>query len=226
MIATKIKPKIDRKKLVSMLGARKSDAISKALSTKIMQLNLKVRELVKPRIQYGFYRIESAERSGVLLTPGVFLKSARLSKTVRSCREAVVFIATIGSPIDEEINRLMKQNHYSAAYVLDTMGSLAVESVVNQFQESIRETQQARNRDVTLRFSPGYCDWPVTDQKKLFSLFETHRTGVQLSDSCLMQPRKSVSGVFGVLSESADPEDALYNPCRECSRVNCKSRRS
>ncbi len=226
MISTKIQPKIDRKKLVSMLGARKNAVISKALSTKIMQLNLKTRELVKPRIQYGFYRIESTDRGGVLLESDVYFKSARLSRTLEPCNEAVVFIATIGRPIDDEIHRLMKRNHYSEAYVLDAMGSLAVESVVNQFQEAMRETYKTRNMNVTLRFSPGYCDWAVTGQKQLFSLFEKHHTGVRLSDSCLMNPRKSVSGIFGVLPESAGPEKALFNPCRECKRVNCRSRRS
>jgi hypothetical protein len=51
---------------------------------------------------------------------------------------------------------------------------------------------------LTNRYSPGYCQWPVTDQRKLFRLFKGSPCGVILTDSALMNPIKSISGLIGV----------------------------
>jgi hypothetical protein len=46
--------------------------------------------------------------------------------------------------------------------------------------------------------------------------------GVRISDSCLMSPRKSISGVFGIVPENSP----LYNPCIDCRKTHCEARRS
>jgi len=101
------------------------------------------------------------------------------------------------------------------------MGSVAVEDLVDKFQQTIKNECERVGKTVTLRFSPGYCDWPLTEQKKLFSLFEPEDITVQLLDSFLMQPVKSISGVFGIVPQ----ESAPYNPCRYCDDRACKARR-
>ena len=51
----------------------------------------------------------------------------------------------------------------------------------------------------TNRFSPGYCGWHVSEQQRLFSLFPTaNPCGIRLTDSSLMIPIKSVSGIIGI----------------------------
>ena len=47
-------------------------------------------------------------------------------------------------------------------------------------------------------YSPGYCGWHVTQQKFFFSLLPEQPCGVRLSESSLMSPIKSVSGVIAV----------------------------
>ena len=115
----------------------------------------------------------------------------------------------------------MQDNDLSEAYILDAMGSVAVEDLVDKFQLTIKNEYERVGKTVTLRFSPAYCDWPLTEQKKLFSLFDPGDIPVQLLDSCLMQPVKSISGVFGIVPHGS----ALYNPCRYCDDRACKARR-
>jgi len=47
-------------------------------------------------------------------------------------------------------------------------------------------------------FSPGYCNWSMAEQQKLFSLLPPGFCGIQLSPSSLMHPIKSVSGIIGI----------------------------
>lgn len=74
---------------------------------------------------------------------------------------------------------------------------------------------------ITNRFSPGYCHWNVSDQHKLFSLFDEAPRGVTLTDSALMNPVKSISGVIGIC------ENVKYKDyhCRLCKSKDCTYRK-
>ena len=79
------------------------------------------------------------------------------------------FLGTIGTRIEKEIAGLMGQRRISDAYVLGVMGSVSVENMVAQFYHGMKTLHETDNKTVTLRFSPGYCDWSVTDQKPCFN---------------------------------------------------------
>jgi hypothetical protein len=74
------------------------------------------------------------------------------------------------------------------------------------------------------RFSsmnPGSLpDWPITEQTKLFSLLGDVKAaiGVTLTESMLMIPAKSVSGVYF-------QTESNYENCQLCARENCPGRR-
>ena len=70
--------------------------------------------------------------------------------------------------------------------------------------------------------SPGSADeevWPIQQQKELFSLFGDVESliGVQLTDSFLMVPNKTVSGI-------RFPTEVDYRNCQLCHREECPSR--
>ena len=49
------------------------------------------------------------------------------------------------------------------------------------------------------RYSPGYFDLDITEQKKFFSLLELQkRIGLTLTDTCEMVPTKSVTAFIGL----------------------------
>ena len=120
----------------------------------------------------------------------------------------------------------MDEKHLAEAYILDAMASAAADNMVATFHQQMKGEYNSQKKQVTLCFSPGYCDWPITDQKKLFGIFDTNELEVELTDSCFMQPRKSISGIFGVTPSDSNPREQSYNPCLECSRHNCSARRT
>lgn len=86
-------------------------------------------------------------------------------------------------------------------------------------------------RDFELRKNPGKYssmnpgsleDWPISQQPKLFSLFETEaldKLGVSLTPSFLMIPVKSVSGIMF-------QTEKRFENCMLCERKNCPGRRA
>ena len=72
--------------------------------------------------------------------------------------------------------------------------------------------------------NPGSGDvdlWPITEQSKLFDLIgDVQRdVGVTLTESCLMVPTKSLSGLFF-------PSDVKFINCQRCTRSNCPGRKA
>ncbi|MDL1958648.1 MAG: hypothetical protein LWX01_08795 [Deltaproteobacteria bacterium] len=221
-----INPSIETNELSRHFGAGGCQGFSYSLSTKVESYSKRLDELLIPRLHYQIETINNIGKKSVSINGGTTFRSRKLTHALKDSDEIVCFVATVGSIIEDEIDGLMAQRRLSEAYVLDTMGSVAVENMVEQFHQCEEPLFLSENRSVTLRFSPGYCDWPLTDQKKLFGLFDSEVTGVELLDSCLMQPRKSISGVFGLYHSSNSHSSLPYNPCRHCKKTDCIARRA
>jgi len=149
------------------------------------------------------------------------LLSSKLKKILGPCSEVVVFVSTIGDGIDDSIESI-KEKHPGKAYVFDAIASLAAEKAADAFQESLDEVIPPES-SMTLRYSPGYCDWNINDQKLIFDLVNPERIKVSLNGGCLMRPSKSISGLIGI-----GPKDQVKkngNLCASCDRNDCEHRR-
>ena len=104
----------------------------------------------------------------------------------------------------------------------DSLGSIIAEKAADCMELALQKEIGSRGWKHTNRFSPGYCGWHVSEQQKLFPLFPTpHPCGISLTDSSLMLPIKSVSGVIG-LGENVRK---LEYTCGLCSYEKCYRRK-
>jgi cobalamin-dependent methionine synthase I len=83
--------------------------------------------------------------------------------------------------------------------------------------ESLVQDMRIMGLNVSNRYSPGYCSWDVSEQQKLFSFFPEKFAGIALSDSCLMNPIKSISGIAGI----GHGIKHLGYACDGCTQVDC-----
>jgi hypothetical protein len=217
---------IDLNKLAIQFGGKKKQDFSYAVSETVRLFSKKMSSMLAPKLYYRISKIDSAADGRIDLSSGIAFFSSKLSKVMMSCEEAVCFIATIGKDIDREIIRLTENNHLSDAYIFDVIGSVLVESIVNNFWIDMKKKYQKTGQTVSLRFSPGYCDWSVKGQQKLFHFFDLKPAFVKLNDSCLMSPRKSISGIFGISHPHTTDYVESYNPCRSCQKKDCAERRN
>ena len=220
-----IAPIIEKDALARLLGGVEYDNVPRATRLKIEKLEPVFKKFVDPSLYHQNTEINSVEKGTVHLEEGPELKSLKLSKTLRNCKEIICYIATLGGEVEGEIKRLMDEKHLAEAYILDAMASVAADNMVTMFHQRMKDVYKNQSKQVTLCFSPGYCDWPITDQKKLFGIFDSDEMEVELTDSCFMQPRKSISGVFGITPSDSNPKEQSYNPCLECNRHSCSARR-
>jgi hypothetical protein len=227
MVVTNFEKSFDTGKVLRLLGAGQGQQVSAASMRRIDTLAQDMPDLLQPRISYRRLGLTAVKRNGIELEGGARFKSPKLSKVLAKAEAVYCFVATVGPAIEMEVQRRMQQRRYADAYVLDAMGSMSAENVVEQFYQRTARNLAKSGQGVTLRFSPGYCDWPLDQQRPLFELFTDHPSlKVKLSRSCLMSPRKSVSGLFGILPAGIPGVHPAYNPCSTCGKHNCIARRS
>lgn len=106
-----------------------------------------------------------------------------------------MFGATLGTGID----RIIKANSatdIAMAMALQAAAASKIEEICDDLEQQI-----ITKHGVTLRqrYSPGYFDLDISQQRDLFSLLElTKRIGLTLTDTCEMVPTKSVTAFIGI----------------------------
>ena len=153
-------------------------------------------------IKAGFRLVDvkkTPDRSNGLYFGGKFFKLDKIvTGQLKKSEKAALFLCTIGPGIERRSKQLLKSGEIMLSYIFDVAASVAAESVTNILHDRIKERMLSRGLNITNRYSPGYCNWSVAEQQLLFSFFPRNFCGVSLTDSSLMIPIKSVSGIIGV----------------------------
>jgi hypothetical protein len=217
-------PGFDRNFVERLLGRRRQRKLTGATARRLAVQEQNIPGLLKPRLVQRL--VQPVLQDGKLrLGENFLLENPKLVRALRDAAAVVCFIATVGPALDQRIARLQQQGRLADAAILDALGSGAVERVADQFQKQVAAEYQAQDLVAGPRFSPGYCDWPLADQPRLFSLLANEQIAVELDRSCLMHPRKSISAIFGLFPTAMAPADRDLIPCRRCSKQNCIARR-
>lgn len=131
-----------------------------------------------------------------------------------------VILSTAGEEIGKRTKKAMSEGDPLTGYIYDMVGSIVVDAAADKMQRELEEKILLAGKKITNLYSPGYCGWDVSEQHKLFRLVPDNFCGIRLTDSALMDPVKSISGIIGI------GEHVRYNPyrCSLCDMKNCAYR--
>lgn len=131
------------------------------------------------------------------------------------------FAATAGEAVTVRCRNLNDAGDQVYSYVLDTLGSVVAEKASERMMEWLETQLAPANWAISDSYSPGYCNWDVAEQQKLFSFFPPGFLGITLLPSSLMNPVKSISGVIGA---GPGVKRTGYR-CHICTNKTCIYRR-
>lgn len=152
----------------------------------------------------------------------VFFNTGKIiAKPLRNISTLAIFVASAGKSLDEWSRKFFAKDDPLRGYIVDTLGSEIAEHAADWIEDKIVGISKRENLGCTNRYSPGYCGWSVQEQHKLFSFLPKAFCGISLTDTALMIPLKSVSGVIGI---GAGIKKRAY-PCRICDEEDCFRRR-
>lgn len=179
-------------------------------------------QVSSPSAAFILSEVTESESSQEISIPELTFQSGKIiHKMLRHSTYYALFVVTAGPEPEKKVKTLMEQENYLEGYITDLVASALVEAVADQVEEEIRNLASKRGMKITNRYSPGYCSWEVEEQQKLFSLFPKECCGISLSESSLMKPVKSASGIIGM---GSNVEYRDYT-CEICSMKECLFRK-
>lgn len=167
-----------------------------------------VRETARPRAVWRRFRLLP---DGSLEGAGCRLAGKDAARLLEGCSEALLMAATLGAEIDALLRRWQTKD-MARAMALDACASAAIENVCDNLCADL--ARELAPLCLTGRFSPGYGDLPLAQQRDFFRLLDIpRRIGVSLTPGWLMLPQKSVTALLGV---SDTPRHAGRSGCGGC----------
>jgi hypothetical protein len=214
---------IDRQQVLTNIGYADDYTPSARITSLVNDYIENYHDLLSPAYDHVVRDILGVNGNRVTIEGDITFESGVIARLLEPCEQVAVFALTIGSYLEDLVAYLAEEGLVLQATVLDAIGSGAAEELAVFVKETVRGKAAEVGRVVSRRFSPGYCDWNVSQQEAVFAALGGKTAGVRLSESSLMMPRKSVSGVIGIGRPGHGIEE--YNPCRTCLKEDCPGRR-
>ena len=181
----------------------------------VQELIEMARPIARPKALYEVGYVDNKSEDSVDIG-GVRFTSRVLRVNLDKVERVFIYVITCGRELEEidvPSEELMK------SYLLDQVKETVL-TLARKHLEDYLKGKYALGR--MSRMAPGSLeDWPVTQQKELFSIFDNvdDLIGVKLTDKCLMVPIKSISGIYF-------PTEIRFESCQLCPREVCIGRRA
>ncbi|MDD5094824.1 MAG: vitamin B12 dependent-methionine synthase activation domain-containing protein [Dehalococcoidia bacterium] len=168
-------------------------------------------------------RIEQVQGPIVIIENSIHLTSRIIARLLKLCQKVAMFALTIGHGLEERVRELADQGLVLESYLLDAIGSSLTEKMADSVQETIDQRARSQGLSISRRFSPGYCDWHISQQGAIFQAIQSPHLDIKLSKDYFMLPQKSISGIIGLGSPGSNI--VSYSPCKTCKKHDCPGRR-
>jgi hypothetical protein len=214
---------IDKDKILNRIGYNGGSMPSSRIDSLVDDYIENYHDFIAPSFFHTIRDIKSVDGNRVDIGDSIILESYKVARLLERCEKVAFFACTIGNYLEDLAAYLADNGLILQATVLDAIGSGTVEKLAVWVEQSIRRDAGRDGFIVSRRFSPGYCDWDVSQQEMVFCALGNDVPGITLNESMLMVPQKSVSGIIGI--GGPDKEIENYNPCITCFVKDCPGRR-
>jgi hypothetical protein len=135
------------------------------------------------------------------LEGGVGFESASLAGLLRDCPQALLMGATAGGGIMEAIAAASRAGEMTRAVVFDAVASEMTDDALGWVMAYHAGSLRRRGGRLTARrYSAGYGDFALENQRTFHRLLRLDRIGVALTEACILTPEKSVTAICGVIA--------------------------
>ena len=172
--------------------------------------------ICKPQYLYEVYEGHTCDTVSIEIQNQKFRTGKIITHYLKGMEKCCVFATTAGREYEAYKQQLREKGEMLEEFIADALGSVIAEACVSKLVGELAE-----NYNCTYPYSPGYCNWKLTEQVLLFSLLPDTPCGITLTESCLMLPIKSTSGIVGI---GDDIKQKAY-ACTICKNKNCYKRK-
>ena len=205
------------KNILAGMGMKEENADSYLIDL-INEFTIRCKNICEPKAGFSVYHNpQFCHEEKILIIDNISLDIGKqVYVSLKKSEGIAVFICTIGNKTELLSKQLMRDGHGLEGLIVDLIGSELAEETAEFVHNTVAVKSEKTGLRITNRYSPGYCNWHVKNQHKLFRLMKD-TCGVKLTESSLMVPVKSVSGIIGIGKEV---KKVAYK-CKLCNDTEC-----
>jgi len=179
------------------------------------QLFETAKKIAKPKVLYREVYVEEISGRNIRIN-GYDFESTVLVMQLKNTHRVFSYICTCGKEIDDWSHT---EKDYVAYIWLDMIKEMFLDEASIFLRNHLITTYQFEKLSSVSPGSGSEGNWPISQQTQLFSMTGDvkEEIGVNLTDSFLMIPTKSVSGLLF-------PSEIEFMNCKLCEREICQRR--
>lgn len=157
----------------------------------------RLEKCIQPKFIYRCFDMNCQEGIVEFLGTSLKVASKDLTKLLETSNKCYVMAATLGPQVDQLIRRLQKTDMLEAV-IVNACSALRIEKLCDEAEKEIME-QIDPNQYLTMRYSPGYGDVPITLQRQVLDILDaSKRIGLTTTKASMLIPSKSVTAFIGI----------------------------
>ncbi|MBD3320697.1 MAG: methionine synthase [Chitinivibrionales bacterium] len=146
--------------------------------------------------------IEKHEAGKTVLEDGSELTGTSLAKLLQNSHAVALMASTAGPDIVQAAAKSIDRGDGATGVIYDAVGGQSADAALGWINEYVRQSLSRKREHLTKRrFSPGYGDVALENQKSMYRLLDLERLGLQLTPGCMLVPEKSVTAIAGIEQE-------------------------
>jgi len=186
----------DLEDVKSRVRARKRDEV-KGLSEALLE---EAQGLIRPKVVYDFYNIKEINRDRIVFEGDWALQWEAQSPcfSFKGIRKAALLAGTIGPYLEKRVEELFRGRKPLEAFLLDEIGSAAVEVLLDKALEFIDLIAREEGFRAGTPMSPGMLGLPMEVQKEIVIRLPVKEIGLSITTGGMLVPRKSFTTLIGI----------------------------
>jgi hypothetical protein len=191
---------VDPDLILRLQKYRQLDTVPQVVKDVAHRMAASAEGLVEPQGWVWRGPVNRVDATGhVQIGDAVRFESPTLVRVLEGATEVAVVVLTIGPRLERRAHELIGEEQLVEGLLLDTAGWVAIDALLKDTRRRLAADAKVQGRRVTGRMAPGFAGWGLEQQRELFSAFDGAALSVHLTEACVMIPRKSVSGIYGLV---------------------------
>lgn len=173
---------IDSDKVLKAIGYKNRSRVPARTLSLVDDYVENAQHLLDPSYAYVIRDVQRVQGRWTYIEGDIVFESEVIVRLLEKCSRVAIFVLTIGSNLEKIAAGLAQDGLVVKASMLEAVGSVAAEGLAEFVQARISHVAGTYGLADSRRFSPGYYDWSVRQQRALFKALEANslRDGVRV----------------------------------------------
>ena len=195
-----IRIEIPERAILRRLGFhRNATEASPERQAQVMSLIQAAAELIELKASCLILSIAQNDGRSVRLSDGTVFTGSGLAELLTGSDQALLMGATAGEAVMQAIAAATASGDMLTSVVYDATASEMTDNALNWLMDYHARMLSRQGRRLSARrYSAGYGDFSLENQREFHRLLELSALGVSITETCILNPEKSVTAICGI----------------------------